>query len=66
MKLMQGLRFVYWQDAEFWLGYLEEYPDYLTQGTSLDDLKEQLRDLWTDLAAGHIPAARRVGQLDVA
>jgi hypothetical protein len=21
-----------WQDGEMWLEYLEEYPDYLTQG----------------------------------
>ena len=34
---MKGLRYVYWQDGEFWLGYLEEYPDYMTQGESLQD-----------------------------
>jgi predicted RNase H-like HicB family nuclease len=63
---MQGLRFVYWQDGDEWLGYLEEYPDYLTQGDSLSELKEHLRDIWTDITAGQIPAVRRVGELDVA
>lgn len=53
---MQGLRFVYWQNGDDWLGYLEEYPDYLSQGTSLSELKEHLRDIWTDITAGHIPA----------
>ena len=28
-----------------WPGYLEEYPDYLTQGESLAGLEENLRDL---------------------
>jgi predicted RNase H-like HicB family nuclease len=28
-----------------WIGYLEEYPDYGTQGETLEDLKEHLRDL---------------------
>jgi predicted RNase H-like HicB family nuclease len=46
---MKGQRFVYWQDGQFWLGYLEEFPDCLTQGESLKDLKEHLGDLYRDL-----------------
>ena len=45
---MTSARYVYWQDGEMWLGYLEEYPDYQTQGESLEDLREQLKDLLTD------------------
>ena len=63
---MKGLRYVYWQGGEFWLGYLEEYPDYMTQGESLEDLQEHLRDLYADLSGGHIPAVRRVAELEVA
>jgi predicted RNase H-like HicB family nuclease len=58
--------FVYWQDADAWLGYLVEFPDYVTQGESLDDLKEHLHDLYADLTSGEIPAVRRVAVLDVA
>jgi predicted RNase H-like HicB family nuclease len=47
---MKGPRYVYWQDGQFWLGYLEEYPDYMTQGESLEDLREHLRDLYADLS----------------
>jgi hypothetical protein len=32
--IMSTARFIYWQDDEMWLGYLEKYPDYLTQGKS--------------------------------
>jgi hypothetical protein len=46
---MKGQRFTYWQDGQFWLGYLEEFPDYPTQGESLEDLKEHLRDLYREL-----------------
>ena len=49
-----------------WLGYLEDYPDYMTQGESLEDLREHLRDLYADLAGGQIPAARKVAELEVA
>ena len=51
-------RFVYWRDEAFWIGYLEEFPDYLTQGDSLDDLKGHLRDLHADLRGGHIRTER--------
>ena len=63
---MKGLRYVYWQDGEFWLGYLEEFPDYLTQGQTLDDLREHLKNLYRDLVSGEIPSVRRIAELDVA
>ena len=63
---MKGLRYVYWQDDQFWLGYLEEYPDYMTQGESLEDLREHLRDLYADLSSGQIAAVRKVAELEVA
>ena len=56
----------FWQDGDTWLGHLDEYPGYLAQGTSLDDLKEHLLDLYRDLSSGRIPAARRHAELEVA
>ena len=55
---MDAPRFVYWQDGSFWLGHLEEFPDYLTQGESLADLKAHLRDLYADLT---ISPNQRIG-----
>lgn len=43
------ISYIYWKDGEFWLGFLEEYPDYMTQGTTMDELKENLKDLFNDL-----------------
>jgi predicted RNase H-like HicB family nuclease len=60
---MKGLRYVYWQDGQFRLGYIEEFPDYLTQGESLEDLREHLGDLYAELSGGHIPAVRKVAEL---
>ena len=48
-----------------WLGYFEDYPDYLTQGDSLADLEAQLRDLYRDLTSGEIPGVRKVAELSV-
>jgi predicted RNase H-like HicB family nuclease len=62
---MQSIRYVHWQNGNVWLGYLEEYPDYMTQGESLADLEEHLRDLYKDLTAGVIPCVRKLGELQV-
>lgn len=48
-----------------WIGYLEDYPDYPTQGESVKDLEEHLRDLYKDLSSGAIPFTRKVAELQV-
>jgi len=48
-----------------WIGYFEEFPEYLTQGESLKDLEENLRDLYRDLTSGEIPGSRKVAELSV-
>jgi predicted RNase H-like HicB family nuclease len=60
---MQVVKIVRWEEDGAWLGYLQEYPDYWTQGETLDDLKEHLKDLYQDLSAGLIPNARKVDDL---
>ncbi|MBI3922089.1 MAG: type II toxin-antitoxin system HicB family antitoxin [Armatimonadetes bacterium] len=63
---MTGIRYVYWQDKDMWLGCLEEYPDYMTQGETLEELQENLRDIYEDLVGGRVPGVRRVAELQVA
>jgi hypothetical protein len=62
---MQTVKFVYWEEDEAWIGYLQEYPDYWTQGETLDDLKDHLRDLYRDLTSGELPGIRKVDELVV-
>ncbi|MCF6285620.1 MAG: type II toxin-antitoxin system HicB family antitoxin [Candidatus Hydrogenedentes bacterium] len=62
---MDVTRYVYWEDDGLYVGYLEEFPDYMTQGVSLEELAENLRDIFADLTSGHIPAVRRVAELNI-
>jgi len=62
---MNTIKYIYWQDENMWLGYLEEYPDYWTQGKTFDELKENLFDIYKELTSGRIPAVRRVAELHV-
>jgi predicted RNase H-like HicB family nuclease len=58
-------KYVYWQDDHMWLGYLEEYPDYWTQGETEEELKENLLDIYQELTGGTIPNIRKVAELEV-
>jgi hypothetical protein len=46
-------QFVYYQEGEMLVGWLEEFSDYRTQGKNLEELKENLQDLYTELCSGN-------------
>ena len=62
---METKKFVFYQEGDFWIGWLEEYPDYRTQGETIDELKENLKDIYHEISSGAIPSVRRVGELVV-
>ena len=53
------MKIVHWEDAGVFVGYLEAFPDYMTQGVSLEELEESLRDIFSELLSGQIPGVRR-------
>ncbi len=63
---MTKVKIVYWQDEGMWLGYLQDYPDYLTQGETLDELMDNLKDIYQDIVDNKIYAVRKVGELVIA
>jgi predicted RNase H-like HicB family nuclease len=58
-------KYIYWQDDDMWLGYLEEYPDYWTQGETEEELRENLLDIYNELTSGTIQNIRRIAELEV-
>lgn len=57
------LRYLHWKDDSMFLGYLLNYPDYMTQGESLEDLKEHMLDLYKELGTETLPYVRKVDEL---
>jgi predicted RNase H-like HicB family nuclease len=62
---MQSIGFTFWEDGGTWLGYLDDYPDYMTQGTSIEDLQDHLRDLYHEFTSSNIPGVRQHAELRV-
>ena len=63
---MNKVKIVYWQEEDsLWLGYLQDHPDYMTQGITLAELKENLKDIYEDLTGGYVPKVRTVAELEI-
>jgi len=42
---MQELQFTYYKGEKYFVGWMEDYPDYWTQGETLVELGENLLDI---------------------
>jgi predicted RNase H-like HicB family nuclease len=62
---MHTIKIVLWEDNGAWLGYLQDYPDYQTQGETPEDLREHLKDLYQDVTSGALRGIRKVEDLVV-
>jgi len=61
---MKTITIVYWQEDDgMWLGHLQNHPDYLTQGETLEELKDNLTDLSREISTGWIPKVKTVEEL---
>jgi len=44
-KIME-LNYSWWMEDDFYLGYIDEYPQYPTQGENLNDLENGLKEIY--------------------
>ena len=63
---MKTLKFTYWKDGTYFLGFWNDYPDYQTQGITKEELISNLKDLLADVESGEVPYIRKVEELVVA
>lgn len=52
----QRLTMVYWKGERMWLGKLLEFPDVMTQGETVEELEENIKDAYRVLSNGEAPA----------
>jgi predicted RNase H-like HicB family nuclease len=46
---------IYWKSDKFWLGKLKERPEIMTQGETLEELEENLRDAYHMMVFEDVP-----------
>ncbi|NOX48823.1 MAG: type II toxin-antitoxin system HicB family antitoxin [Chlorobi bacterium] len=63
---MDSKKYIYWKDDNMWVGYLLKYPDYWTEGETMAELKENLKDIFMEVTSANIPNVRKIGELEIA
>jgi predicted RNase H-like HicB family nuclease len=53
--MQRHLTMVYWKGEHFWLGKLLEHPDIMTQGETLEELEENLKDAYRMMVWEDVP-----------
>jgi predicted RNase H-like HicB family nuclease len=46
---------VYWKGEQFWLGKVLEHPEIMTQGETVEELEENLKDAFRVMAFDEVP-----------
>ena len=59
------IKYNYKQDGKFFIGRLDEYPDYPTQAFNIDELEENLRDIYDMIQRGELEAGIHHGVMEV-
>jgi predicted RNase H-like HicB family nuclease len=49
------LKMVYWKGEQFWLGKLMDHPEIMSQGETVEELEENLRDAYREMLFEDVP-----------
>jgi predicted RNase H-like HicB family nuclease len=56
---------IYWRGERYWLGKLLEYPEIMTQGETLEELEENLRDAFRLMVLDEVPDDHHIREIAV-
>ncbi|MCE2971323.1 MAG: hypothetical protein LW847_14095 [Burkholderiales bacterium] len=59
------LRMVYWKGEHYWLGKLLDHPEIMSQGETLEELEENLRDAYREMVLDDVPAEHSIKEIVV-
>jgi predicted RNase H-like HicB family nuclease len=48
--MVTKMQMVYWKSDKFWVGKLLEHPEIMTQGKTLEELEENMKDAYMLMA----------------
>jgi len=57
------LRMIYWKGEKFWVGKLLEHPEIMTQGRTLKELEENMKDAYALMTMEDVPDKHLVKEL---
>lgn len=56
---------IYWKGKNFWIGKLLEHPEIMTQGETLEELEENIRDAFILMAMEDVPKKHQMKKIAI-
>ena len=57
------IKMIYWEGEKFWIGKLLEHPEIMTQGETLEELEENMKDAYAMMTLGDVPTQHEIKEL---
>ena len=51
---------IYWKGQKYWLGKLLEHPEIMTQGRTIKELEENIKDAYFLMAMDDVPKEHKM------
>jgi len=65
-ELTMKVNIFYKKENDWFIGHIQEYPDYESQGRTLEELKENLIEIYNDISKGLVPDAKPFQLMEIA
>jgi predicted RNase H-like HicB family nuclease len=56
---------IYWKGEKYWLGKLLEHPEIMTQGETLGELEENIKDAYLLMAMDEVPEEHEMKEIAI-
>lgn len=56
---------IYWEGDKFWLGRLLEHPEIMTQGETIEELEENIKDAYLLMVMDDVPKEYQIKQITI-
>jgi hypothetical protein len=59
------MNMIYWKSDKFWLGKLLEHPEIMTQGETLEELEENIKEAYLLMALDDVPEQYQMREIAI-
>jgi len=56
---------VYWKGEKFWLGKILEHPEIMTQGETIEELEENIKDAFLLMVMDDVPVEHKMKEIAI-
>jgi len=65
ITMQTKIKMVYWKGDKFWLGKILEHPEIMSQGETLEELEDNLKDAYKLMLMDEVPSDYQLKEISV-